>query len=60
MKLKHFLWIFTAFVAVVSMAAGVAVIINRYLAAKNNTDYIECGCEDDDFDLDSDSANSVE
>lgn len=52
MKFRHFIWILTAFVAVVSMAAGVAVVINRYLAAKNNTDYIECDCSTDDFDTD--------
>ena len=56
MKLRHFMWIVTALVAVVAMAAGVAVIVNRYLAKKNKTDYIECDCEDDDFDLDEDLA----
>lgn len=60
MKLRHFAWILTALVAVVAMAAGVAVIINRYLAKKNQTDYIECDCEDDDFDLEADSAATVE
>lgn len=48
MKLRHFMWIITGLVAVVSMSAGVAVIINRVLAAKNNTDYIECDCEDEE------------
>jgi hypothetical protein len=47
-------------VAVVAMAAGVAVLVNRYLAAKNNTDYIECDCDNDDFDLEEDSAATVE
>ena len=60
MKLKHVIWVLTALVAVVAMAAGVAVLINRYLAKKNNTDYIECDCEDDDFDLDADIAATVE
>ena len=48
MKFRHIMWILTGLVAVVAMAAGVAVIVNRYLAAKNNTDYIECDCDDDD------------
>ncbi len=60
MKLKHVLWILTALVAVVAMAAGVAVLINRYLAKKKQTDYIECDCEDDDFDLDADAAATIE
>lgn len=47
MKLKHFVWIITAFVAVVSMAAGVAVLVNRYLNSKKKMDYIECDCEVD-------------
>ena len=60
MKLKHVLWILTALVAVVAMAAGVAVLINRYLAKKKQTDYIECDCEDDDFDLEADAAATIE
>lgn len=52
MKLRHVMWILTALVAVVAMAAGVAVLVNRYLASKNNTDYIECDCSADDFDTD--------
>lgn len=60
MKFRHIMWVFSALVAVVAMAAGVAVIINRYLASKNNTDYIECDCDDDDFDLEADAAATVE
>lgn len=48
MKLKHIMWILTALVAVVSVAAGVAVLVNRYLNSKKELDYIECDCEDDD------------
>lgn len=48
MKFRHFMWILTGLVAVVSMAAGVAVLVNRYLAVKNDTDYIECDCDDDE------------
>ncbi|MEE1026759.1 MAG: hypothetical protein U0L55_07125 [Acutalibacteraceae bacterium] len=47
MKLKHFMWIITAVVAIVAMAAGVAVFVNRYLSAKKDMDYIECDCEPD-------------
>lgn len=60
MKFRHFAWIITAVVAVACMAAGVAVIINRYLSAKNNTDYIECDCNDDDFDLYADAKSKAE
>ena len=60
MKLRHFMWIITALVAVVAMAAGVAVIVNRYLAKKKQTDYIECDCGDDDFDLEADCEATVE
>lgn len=48
MKLRHFMWLLTGLVAVVAMAAGVAVIVNRYLAVKNDTDYIECDCDEED------------
>ncbi len=50
MKFRHLMWIFTALVAVTSIAAGVAVFVNRYLNIKKNTNYIECDCDcDDDF-----------
>jgi hypothetical protein len=50
MKMKHVLWIVAGAVAVIAMAAGVAVIINRYLNHKKAVDYIECDCEpDSDF-----------
>ncbi len=49
MKFRHFMWLLTGLVAVVAMAAGVAVLVNRYLAVKNNADYIECDCEDDEL-----------
>ncbi len=48
MKLKHLAWIITALVAVVAMAAGVAVLVNRYLTDKGEVGYIECDCEDDE------------
>lgn len=47
MKLRHVMWIITALVAVVSMAAGVAVLVNRYLNSKKKMDYIECDCDVD-------------
>ncbi len=47
MKARHILWILAAAVAVIAMAAGVAVVINRYLNHKKAVDYIECDCEPD-------------
>lgn len=44
MKLKHVAWIITAFVAVACMAAGVAVLVDKYFGeriAKKN--YVDCG-----------------
>jgi hypothetical protein len=49
MKAKHVLWIFTAFVAVIAMAAGVAVLVDKYFGdrlAKN--EYIECESSEDE------------
>ena len=46
-KFKHLMWILTGLVAVVSMAAGVAVLVNRYLNSKKKLDYIECDCDVD-------------
>ena len=34
MKAKHVFWIFSALVAVVAMAAGVAVIIDKYFSER--------------------------
>ncbi len=46
MKLKHVLWVLAGIVAVVSMAAGVAVLVNYILGKKQETcDYIECDCD---------------
>lgn len=47
MKLKTFIWIIVAAVAVIGVAAGVTVLINRYLNTKKDMDYIECECEPD-------------
>ena len=47
MKFRTLMWIITAAVAVVAMAAGVAVFVNRYLNTKKDLDYIECDCECD-------------
>ena len=47
MKAKHVLWIFSALVAVVAMAAGVAVIIDRYFSEKvAKYEYVECDGEE--------------
>ena len=43
MKAKHVIWIITGIVAVLEMAAGIAVLVDKYFGdkiAKNN--YIEC------------------
>ncbi len=43
MKLKHLLWIVSGIVAVVAMAAGVAILIDRYVTHKECPDgYIDC------------------
>ncbi len=47
MKAKHVLWFFSALVAVVAMAAGVAIIVDRFITRKECPDgYIECETED--------------
>lgn len=47
MKAKHVLWIFSALVAVVAMAAGVAVIIDKYFSERvAKYEYVECDGED--------------
>ena len=47
MKMKHVFWIITAIVGIVAMAAGIAVLIDRYVTHKECPDgYIECETED--------------
>ncbi len=47
MKLKHVFWIFSALVATVAMAAGIAVVIDRFINRKECPDgYIDCGEEE--------------
>ncbi len=47
MKMKHILWFFTGVVAVIAMAAGVAVLIDRFVTRKECPDgYIDCGEEE--------------
>ena len=47
MKLKHILWILAGIVAVVAMAVGVAVLVDRFITRKECPDgYIECETED--------------
>lgn len=44
MKPKYLLWILTGVVAVVAMAAGVAVLVNKFFGDRIAKDrYIECG-----------------
>lgn len=50
MKLKHLFWILSGIVAVVTMAAGIAVIIDRFMTRKECPDgYIDCGCDETTF-----------
>lgn len=47
MKAKHVLWIFTGIVAIVTMAVGVAILVDRYISRKECPDgYIECDSDD--------------
>ena len=52
MKAKHVLWILTGLVAVVTMAVGVAVLVDRYLTRKE--------CPDGYITFDSDELEAVE
>lgn len=38
MKAKHILWIVTGLIAVVTMAVGVAVLVDRYITRKECPD----------------------
>jgi hypothetical protein len=43
MKAKHVLWIFTGIVAIVTMAVGVAILVDRFISRKEcPSGYIEC------------------
>lgn len=47
MKIKHILWILSGLVAVVAMAVGVAVVVDRFISRKECPDgYIECESEE--------------
>lgn len=44
MKLRHVFWFLSGLVAVVAMAAGIAVFIDRFISRKEcPTGYIDCG-----------------
>lgn len=48
MKVKHLLWVFSGIVAVVAMAAGIAVFVDRILSRKECPDgYIDCSTDED-------------
>lgn len=50
MKLKHVLWIFTGIVAVVGLAVGVAIMVDRFISRKECPDgYIECDTQEPDI-----------
>ncbi len=48
MSFKHIMWFISILVAVVAMAAGVAVLVNRYLIDKDNEEYEFIECDDED------------
>ena len=49
MKSNKTLWVITAIIGIVAMAAGVAVLINKYLGdRKTCTEYIECDCTEEE------------
>lgn len=48
MGFKHIMWFISIVVAVVAMAAGVAVLVNRYLLDKENEEYEFIECDDED------------
>lgn len=48
LKAKHVLWIVSGIVAVIAMAAGIAVLVDRYLKNKECPDgYIDCSGDDE-------------
>ncbi len=50
MKVKHVLWILSGIVAVVTMAVGIAVLVDRMIARKECPDgYIDCGDDTEEF-----------
>lgn len=48
MSFKHVMWFISIVIAVVAMAAGVAVLVNRYLIDKENEEYEFIECDDED------------
>ena len=52
MKAKHVLWIFTGLVAVVTMAVGIAVLVDRFITRKE--------CPDGYLTFDSDEFEALE
>ena len=49
MKLKHVIWVFSAVVGIATMAAGVAVLVNRFFGGNvKSMGYIECDCKTDE------------
>ncbi len=48
MSFKHVMWFISILIAVVAMAAGVAVLVNRYLIDRDNEEYEFIECDEDD------------
>lgn len=47
MKLKHVFWVLSGIVAIVGLAAGIAVLVDRYINRKECPDgYIDCSEEE--------------
>ena len=43
MKLKHVFWILSGIIGIIAMAAGIAVLVDRFITHKECPDgYIEC------------------
>ena len=48
MKLKHVLWIIAGIVGIVTMAVGVALLVDRFVLRKECPDgYIDCSGNDE-------------
>jgi len=49
LKLRNVIWIVTAVIAIVSMAAGVAVLVTRHISNNGEQyNYIKCECDSDE------------
>lgn len=50
MKIKHIFWFFSAVVAVVTMAVGVAVLVDRFISRRECPDgYLDCSDDTEEY-----------